>query len=91
MNSTTYPQDSVTSPTSFSCHTIQEDIQETITRALEGASSPDTPPRIPPVRSRAINGDGVRCILDAVKIMYCFRQMTSLTNDLSMGLMSIPI
>ena len=42
------------------------------------------------VRSGVINSDSVRCILDAAKIVYCFGQMTSVTDDLSMGLTSAP-
>ena len=41
--------------------------------------------------SGSISGDGVRCILGAAKIVYCFGQVTSVTDDLSMGLMSVPI
>ena len=33
----------------------------------------------------------VWCILDAAKIEYCFGQVTSATDDLSMGLTSVPI
>ena len=40
--------------------------------------------------SGCINGDGVRCILGAAKIVYCFGQVTSVTDDLSMGLTSVP-
>ena len=40
--------------------------------------------------SGSISGDGVRCILGAAKIVYCFGQVTSVTDDLSMGLTSIP-
>ena len=35
------------------------------------------------VRFRRYHGYGVRCILDAAKIVYCFGQVTSVTDDLS--------
>ena len=41
--------------------------------------------------SGAINGDSVRCILDVAKIVYHFRQMTLVTDDLLMGLTSVPV
>ena len=36
-------------------------------------------------------GDSVWSILDVAKIVYCFGQVTSVTDDLLMGLTSIPV